>query len=289
MIRLADLRRHAVSRSLSVPTSLAQAVAALGFVQADPIRAPARAQDLILRHRVRGYREGDLEAHYPQLPLDEEYFVNYGFLPSVHLAHLHPRANTLQWDARQRKRAASVLDFVRERGEAHPRAVAAAFAHGRVTNYWGGSSNATTHMLDRLHYLGELRVARRDKGVRVYALRPPLPDAAGDAGPRAEALLRLIVQTYAPLPDRTLTQPARRCRRLRWRDRAGFGRSMKIPVRRMAPTPPWCACSRHSIRWSGTGAASSSCGVGLIGSRHILQDLGAATVITRCPCAGGTA
>jgi uncharacterized protein YcaQ len=32
------------------PTTLGRAVARLGFVQADPIRAPARAQDLILRH-----------------------------------------------------------------------------------------------------------------------------------------------------------------------------------------------------------------------------------------------
>jgi uncharacterized protein YcaQ len=33
----------------------------LGFVQADPIRSPARAQDLILRHRVKDYFAGDLE------------------------------------------------------------------------------------------------------------------------------------------------------------------------------------------------------------------------------------
>ena len=33
----------------------------MSFVQADPIRAPARAQDLTLRHRVKDYRAGDLE------------------------------------------------------------------------------------------------------------------------------------------------------------------------------------------------------------------------------------
>ena len=41
--------------------TLPKAIERLGFVQADPIRAPARAQDLTLRHRVRGYRAGDLE------------------------------------------------------------------------------------------------------------------------------------------------------------------------------------------------------------------------------------
>jgi uncharacterized protein YcaQ len=56
----------------------------LGFVQADPIRAPARAQDLTLRHRVRDYRAGDLERRYPRLAIEEDFFVNYGFLPREH-------------------------------------------------------------------------------------------------------------------------------------------------------------------------------------------------------------
>ena len=56
-----ELRRYAVSRSLFPPASLPKALEAFGFVQADPIRAPARAQDLTLRHRVTNYRAGDLE------------------------------------------------------------------------------------------------------------------------------------------------------------------------------------------------------------------------------------
>ena len=55
-------RHHAVARVLFAPTTLAPAIRRLGFVQADPIRAPARAQDLTLRHRVKDYRAGDLEA-----------------------------------------------------------------------------------------------------------------------------------------------------------------------------------------------------------------------------------
>jgi hypothetical protein len=43
VVTLAALRRHAVARSLFTPTTLPRAIAKLGFVQADPIRAPARA------------------------------------------------------------------------------------------------------------------------------------------------------------------------------------------------------------------------------------------------------
>ena len=68
-LTLDHLRRYAVARSLFKPTTLSRAIQRLGFVQADPIRAPARAQDLTLRHRVAGYRAGDLERRYPRLPL----------------------------------------------------------------------------------------------------------------------------------------------------------------------------------------------------------------------------
>ena len=77
---LADLRRYAVARSLFPPTTLKRAIERLGFVQADPIRAPARAQDLTLRHRVTRYRAGDLERRYTSLGIEEDFFVNYGYV-----------------------------------------------------------------------------------------------------------------------------------------------------------------------------------------------------------------
>jgi uncharacterized protein YcaQ len=46
LITLAALRSAALARTLFAPRALAQAIARLGFLQADPIRAPARAQDL---------------------------------------------------------------------------------------------------------------------------------------------------------------------------------------------------------------------------------------------------
>ena len=70
-LALADLRRYAVARTLFAPTTLRRAIDTLGFVQADPIRAPARAQDLTLRHRVKNYRAGDLERRYPNLPVED--------------------------------------------------------------------------------------------------------------------------------------------------------------------------------------------------------------------------
>src|SRR5580692_9308792 len=100
-----QLRRYAIARSLFPPTTLGRAIRKLGFVQADPIRAPARAQDLMLRHRVTGYRAGDLERHYPRLELEEDFFVNYGFLPRAHSALMHPRTPRRTWTAGRRKQA----------------------------------------------------------------------------------------------------------------------------------------------------------------------------------------
>src|SRR3954462_5416600 len=93
VITLDHLRRFAVARSLFKPTTLKRALDRLGFVQADPIRAPARAQDLILRHRVKDYHAGDLERLYPRLGIEEDFFVVYGFLTRPIQAPKPPRAN----------------------------------------------------------------------------------------------------------------------------------------------------------------------------------------------------
>jgi hypothetical protein len=74
------LRRLAIAQTLFPPTTLQGAFERLGFVQADPIRAPARAQDLMLRHRVLGYRAGDLERRYRSLGIDEDDLYAYGFM-----------------------------------------------------------------------------------------------------------------------------------------------------------------------------------------------------------------
>ena len=104
-ITLDDLRRFAVVRSLFTPTTLERALDKLGFVQADPIRAPARAQDLTLRHRVKGYRSGDLERRYSKLGVEEDFLINYGFVPRAVQARMHPRTVASGWPAARRKQA----------------------------------------------------------------------------------------------------------------------------------------------------------------------------------------
>jgi uncharacterized protein YcaQ len=205
-ITLDHLRRYAIARSLFKPTTLGKAIGKLGFVQADPIRAPARAQDLTLRHRVLNYTVGDLERRYPRLSIEEDFFVNYGFLPRSHHALMHPRVPRTAWSRTRMKKAQAVLEFIREQGPVHPRLVDARFAHGKVTNWFGGSSNATTHLLDDMHYRGMLRIARRESGTRIYAVREPvaeLPDAV-TAGARFDALVDVIMNKYAPLTAASL-------------------------------------------------------------------------------------
>jgi len=220
-ITLDSLRRFAVARSIFEPTTLKRALGRIGFVQADPIRAPARAQDLTLRHRVAGYRAGDLERRYSELGIEEDFFVVYGFLPRSIQALMHPRSKAgvpadgpRSWPAARRKRAQSLLDFVRERGSVHPREVDEHFSHGTVRNYWGGSSNATTHLLAAMHYRGMLRVTRREAGVRVYALHQhgPEPMDAAERRARIDALVDAAVQVYAPLPGKSLNELVRRLR-----------------------------------------------------------------------------
>lgn len=210
-ITLDDLRRHAVARSLFKPTTLPKAIAKLGFVQADPIRAPARAQDLTLRRRVLDYRAGDLERRYAKLPIEEDFFVNYGFLPRATQALMHPRTARTDWPPARWAQALAVLDWVREQGVVHPRAVDLQFDHGKTKNWFGGSSNASTQLLDGMHYRGLLRIARREGGVRLYAARDatsPPPDAAA----AYDALADVVLNKYAPLPERSFSELVSRIR-----------------------------------------------------------------------------
>jgi uncharacterized protein YcaQ len=205
---LDDLRRLTVGRSLFTPTTLKRAFDRLGFVQADPIRAPARAQDLTLRHRVEGYCAGDLERRFARLRIEEDFFLTYGSVTNEIQALMHPRTEGRRpWSEARKQQAQILLEFVHERGEVHPRDVDAHFAHGTVKNYWGGSSNATTELLAAMHFRGLLRVARRERGIRVYAAREhalgPVDSAARRA--RIDALVDVIVRLYAPMPAKSLS------------------------------------------------------------------------------------
>jgi len=237
LITLDDLRRFTVARNFIKPTTLKRAIHRMGFVQADPIRAPARAQDLILRHRVKNYHAGDLERRYASLDIEEDFFIIYGFVTKSLHALMHPRSDSRVpaddvgslWLSGQKKRAQLLLEFIRERGAVHPREVDEHFSHGTVKNYWGGSSNATTHLLDAMQYRGLLRVARREKGIRIYSARKEVltptdegklsavnhaQDARAPSERRAriDALVDVAVRIYAPLPGPNLSSLVSRLR-----------------------------------------------------------------------------
>src|SRR5882724_2733463 len=112
-ITLNDLRRFTIARNFATLTTLNRAIQEMGFVQADPIRAPARAQDLILRHRVKNYRAGELERRYSSLDVEEDFFINYGYVSRSLQALMHPRSKSRvsaaevasPWPMREKKNA----------------------------------------------------------------------------------------------------------------------------------------------------------------------------------------
>jgi uncharacterized protein YcaQ len=103
--------------------SIASALSHLGYVQIDPLNICGRMQDLILRNRVAGYREGDLMRH---LHGDETDGATPGGRPAtaerVAFEHHHPTTHIL---------VAFPL-------EAWPHLIAAMQARSRRTSAWSG-------------------------------------------------------------------------------------------------------------------------------------------------------
>ncbi len=203
----ADLRAAAF-RTLTPQPSLQAALNAMGFLQADPIRAPARAQDLTLMARVRGYRAGELERRYAELDVEEDMIPNYGFVPRGVQALLHPREVA---PGRVELEHPELLGEVRAQlnasAELHPRDLAATLGQGRTVNAWGGQSSTGTRILGALHYRGEARVTRRVGGVRLYGPAPHLAAWRAAPLPQEERLRRtvhLLAALYGPLPEASL-------------------------------------------------------------------------------------
>lgn len=195
---LKRLRARAISNTFFRPTTLPKALQRLGFVQADPIRSPATAQDLILRHRVKDYRAGDLDKRYASLDIEEDYLYAYGFLPRENWQLLHPR----NFEALS-KLEKQILKVVQTSDEIHPRELEAQFGNQRVINAWGGHSKETTTVLDNLHHRGLLRVARREKGIRVYSATTG-SDHDYTPDERARKLILLLVGIFNPCVEKNL-------------------------------------------------------------------------------------
>jgi uncharacterized protein YcaQ len=192
------LRRLAIAQTLFKPTTIEGAFERLGFVQADPIRAPARAQDLILRHRVTGYRAGDLDRRYNKLGIEEDDLYAYGFVRRDLWTLLHPP------DTRGlTELETQLLDKVRDLGPTHPSDLVAHFGNERATNAWGSMSRATTLALEDLQRRGLLRISHRVKGVRVYDA-VPVSETTVEREEAMRQLALVIVGILAPLPSSTI-------------------------------------------------------------------------------------
>lgn len=200
-VSLARLRADAIRRAFPRPAALKDAIGYLGFVQADPIRSPARAQDLILRHRVRQYRAGDLERLYSTLDIEEDYLYAYGFLTRTNWQLLHPRitADLSLFDQK-------VLETVSREGLIHPRQLEKELGRERALNAWGGYSKATTRSLEALHYRGLLRIARRENGIRLYEASPTSASEPVPVEARVRSLIILVCRILAPLPAKSLAE-----------------------------------------------------------------------------------
>ncbi|MEL7500599.1 MAG: crosslink repair DNA glycosylase YcaQ family protein [Planctomycetota bacterium] len=174
------------------------------FVQADPIRSPARAQDLMLRQRVTEYVAGQLEEEFPNLDAEEGYLFAYGFTtPEVW--------QWLRWRPfrKLKKLEREVLEAVAELGEVHPRGLDERFGRESVKNYWGGQSKQTKQILDNLHHLGFLRVSRRESGIRVYQVPENSCGETVDPLERYRMLAKTTARVFGPVTKRFLISELR--------------------------------------------------------------------------------
>lgn len=200
---LSKLRSALINHSLFPPTTLGRAIERLGFVQADPIRCPARSQDLILRHRVKNYQAGDLEKRYCSLDLEEDYTFAYGFLPSQYRDLLHPRSNYTPSPIERK-----VIEIVKSIGAAHPSKVQEQCGSQCVRNAWGGQSQQAKRALENGHHHGFLRIAHRENGIRIYET-VDLPIQHLDASQRFKKLLIQTANLFGPTSERFLMTEVR--------------------------------------------------------------------------------
>ena len=192
-LSLSEFKRRVVARSFPQYSSLPKAIREMQFVQADPIRSPARAQDLILRQRVDGYAAGDLERKFPKLNAEEGYLFAYGFMTPTVWQWLRHRPKF-----RLTKFERKVLESVADIGEAHPRAVNQRFSRKSVKNAWGGSSQETKRVLEKLHHHGHLRVSRRENGIRLYQVPEDCDQKTEDSLVRYRLIALTTVMVFGP-------------------------------------------------------------------------------------------
>jgi len=218
---------------------LATALAHHGYVQIDPINVCGRMHDLILRNRVRGYREGDLMRHLhgdlrEKSPLEKNGPNNPGVLPAARrLAFEHhlPTEHTLvaltldawpyllaamrrrtygpgAWSGRlspkQKELSTRLLAEIAARGPLCSEDFADT---GRSRAVWGAATQAKT-TLQKMFFHGRLLIARRGENNRRYYDLPErvlpaatlkLPEPSRKEIARWEVLLKLRQRRLTPL------------------------------------------------------------------------------------------
>jgi uncharacterized protein YcaQ len=208
--------RRALLIDRKAPTTGA-ALAHLGYIQIDPINVCGRMHDLILRHRVEGYREGDLMAHLHGedrcLPADERIAFEH-HLPSTHILvafelHAWPhllaamRARTREdslWSGRLSRAENALVPRILEEIRARGPLSSDDFDDRRAgRTYWGTGTRVKVTM-QKLYFHGRLLIAARSSGRRKYELPErvlpgpilALPEAKADDTRRwlAETALR---------------------------------------------------------------------------------------------------
>lgn len=127
------LKNYAIAHSLFPPTSLQAAVARLQFIQIDPIRSPAPAQDLILRQRVLNYHVGDIALQSENLKLEEDFLYAHGYMTQEVWRLLQPRSK-IELTAFDTQ----VLEVVSQLAEIKPSDLERHFDKKRERNWWGG-------------------------------------------------------------------------------------------------------------------------------------------------------
>ncbi len=211
---------------------VATALAHHGYVQIDPLNICGRMHDLILRHRVRDYREGDLFRHVhgrdvegdvPSSPLPgaartafEHHHPETGILvvfgleawPHLQAAMRRRTRGTGSWSGRltaaQKKLSERLLAEITARGPLS----AEDFAEtGRARMYWGSATQAKA-TLQKLFFHGRLLIARRgSNNRRYYDLPERLLPAATLTSPEASAADTARWCAELQLRHRRLTAP----------------------------------------------------------------------------------
>lgn len=167
----------------------AAALAHLGYVQLDPLNICGRMQDLILRNRVRDYREGDLLRHLhgadPARPPAAEVRVAFEHhLPTTAILVAFPleawphllaamdarTRRSSAWSGwltpRERELAERILAEMAGRGALSSEDIADERRGRRV---WGSATLAKT-VLQKLFFHGRVLIARRENNRRFYDL-----------------------------------------------------------------------------------------------------------------------